>query len=50
MLLVWGVDKDNIKKIIHYNISDSLENYIQEAEEQEEKADINAICYILFTD
>ncbi len=45
-----GVDKDNIKKIIHYNISDSLENYIQEAGRAGRKADINAICYILFTD
>lgn len=45
-----GVDKDNIKRIIHYDISDSLENYIQEAGRAGRKEDINAICYILFSD
>ncbi len=26
-----GVDKDNVGMVIHYEISNSLENYIQEA-------------------
>lgn len=26
-----GVDKSNVKLAIHYDISDSLENYVQEA-------------------
>jgi len=43
-----GVDKDNIEMVIHYNISDSLENYLQEAGRAGRKESIEADCYILF--
>jgi ATP-dependent DNA helicase RecQ len=45
-----GVDKDDIKTIIHFDISDSLENYIQEAGRAGRKKDIIANCYILFNE
>ncbi|HOF19763.1 MAG TPA: RecQ family ATP-dependent DNA helicase [Bacteroidales bacterium] len=45
-----GVDKDNIGLIIHYDISDSLENYIQEAGRAGRDFSITADCYILFND
>jgi ATP-dependent DNA helicase RecQ len=31
-----GVDKEDIGMVIHYEISDSLENYIQKRAEQDE--------------
>lgn len=43
-----GVDKDNVKTVIHYDISDSLENYVQEAGRAGRDEDIKAKCYILF--
>ena len=45
-----GVDKDNVKTVIHYNISDSLENYIQEAGRAGRNEKISAKCYILFSE
>lgn len=45
-----GVDKDNIKTVIHYDISDSLENYVQEAGRAGRNENINATCYILFSE
>ena len=42
-----GVDEDNVHTVIHYNISDSLENYTQEAGSVDSK--INAKCYVLFS-
>nr|WP_238565970.1 helicase-related protein [Nonlabens ulvanivorans] len=45
-----GVDKDNVKTVIHYNISDSLENYVQEAGRAGRDERIQANCYILFSD
>ncbi|TBV25683.1 RecQ family ATP-dependent DNA helicase [Meridianimaribacter sp. CL38] len=45
-----GVDKENVKTVIHYNISDSLENYIQEAGRAGRDERIQAKCYILFSD
>jgi ATP-dependent DNA helicase RecQ len=43
-----GVDKDNVKMVIHFDISDSLENYVQEAGRAGRKADLQASCYVLF--
>ena len=43
-----GVDKDNVSMVIHYEISDSLENYVQEAGRAGRKEDLEASCYILF--
>ncbi len=43
-----GVDKKDVGMVIHYDISDSLENYIQEAGRAGRDAQIHADCYILF--
>jgi ATP-dependent DNA helicase RecQ len=43
-----GVDKPNIKNVIHYEISDSLENYAQEAGRGARDESLVADCVILF--
>ncbi len=45
-----GVDKSNVKLIIHYDISDSLENYVQEAGRAGRDEKLQAECYVLFND
>lgn len=45
-----GVDKENIKTVIHYNISDSLENYVQEAGRAGRNEKIQAKCYVLYNE
>ncbi|PTX62269.1 ATP-dependent DNA helicase RecQ [Kordia periserrulae] len=45
-----GVDKDDVKSVIHYNISDSLENYVQEAGRAGRDEKIKAKCYVLFNE
>lgn len=45
-----GVDKDNVGLVIHYDISDSLENYVQEAGRAGRDEKIKAECQILFSE
>ncbi len=45
-----GVDKKDVGLVIHYDISDSLENYIQEAGRAGRDPSITAECYVLFYD
>jgi len=45
-----GVDKDDVRTVIHYNISDSLENYIQESGRAGRNEAIEAKCYILYNE
>lgn len=45
-----GVDKSDVGSVIHYDISDSLENYVQEAGRAGRDEKINADCYILFNE
>ena len=45
-----GVDKKDVGMVIHYDISDSLENYIQEAGRAGRDDSIDADCYVLYTD
>jgi ATP-dependent DNA helicase RecQ len=45
-----GVDKKDVGMVIHYDISDSLENYIQEAGRAGRDEQISAECYVLFNE
>jgi ATP-dependent DNA helicase RecQ len=45
-----GVDKSDVGAVIHYDISDSLENYIQEAGRAGRDESIDADCYMLFNE
>lgn len=45
-----GVDKKDIGMVIHYDISDSLENYVQEAGRAGRDESIRADCYVLYSD
>lgn len=45
-----GVDKKDVGMIIHYEISDSLENYVQEAGRAGRDENITADCYVLFNE
>ncbi len=45
-----GVDKSDVGLVIHYDISDSLENYVQEAGRAGRNPSLQADCYVLFND
>lgn len=45
-----GVDKKDVGMVIHYDISDSLENYVQEAGRAGRDETISADCYVLYND
>ena len=45
-----GVDKKDVGLVVHYNISDSLENYVQEAGRAGRDPQMQAECFVLFTD
>lgn len=45
-----GVDKKDVGLVIHYDISDSLENYVQEAGRAGRDENLQAECFILFNE
>lgn len=45
-----GVDKKDVGMVVHYEISDSLENYVQEAGRAGRDESITAECYVLFNE
>lgn len=45
-----GVDKKDVGMVVHYEISDSLENYVQEAGRAGRDENISADCFVLFNE
>lgn len=45
-----GVDKKDVRLVVHYDISDSLENYVQEAGRAGRDPELQAECYVLYND
>lgn len=45
-----GVDKPDVGLVIHYDISDSLENYVQEAGRAGRDPHLEAKCFVLYSD
>lgn len=45
-----GVDKKDVGLVVHYDISDSLESYIQEAGRAGRDPQMEADCYVLYSD
>lgn len=45
-----GVDKKDVGMVIHYDISDSLENYVQEAGRAGRDENIKAECFVLYNE
>lgn len=45
-----GVDKKDVGLVVHFDISDSLENYVQEAGRAGRDPGLQARCYVLYSD
>lgn len=45
-----GVDKKDVGLVVHYDISDSLENYVQEAGRAGRDPNLDARCFVLYSD
>lgn len=45
-----GVDKSDVGLVVHYDISDSLENYVQEAGRAGRDPHLQARCFVLYSD
>lgn len=45
-----GVDKKDVKLVVHFDISSSLEDYVQEAGRAGRDPSLDAECYVLFND
>lgn len=45
-----GVDKKDVGLVVHYDISDSLENYVQEAGRAGRDPKLDARCFVLYND
>ena len=45
-----GVDKSDVGLVVHYDISDSLENYVQEAGRAGRNPNLEARCFVLYSD
>lgn len=45
-----GVDKKDVGLVVHYDISDSLENYVQEAGRAGRDPQLEARCFVLYSD
>lgn len=45
-----GVDKSDVGLVVHYDISDSLENYVQEAGRAGRDPSLTAQCFVLYAD
>ncbi|MCQ2196843.1 MAG: RecQ family ATP-dependent DNA helicase [Bacteroidaceae bacterium] len=45
-----GVDKSDVGMVVHYDISDSLENYVQEAGRAGRDPHLEARCFVLYSD
>ncbi|MBO7069927.1 MAG: AAA family ATPase, partial [Bacteroidales bacterium] len=45
-----GVDKKDVGLVVHFDISDSLENYVQEAGRAGRDPELQARCYVLYSD
>lgn len=45
-----GVEKSDVSLVVHFDISASLEDYVQESGRAGRDENINANCYVLFKD